>query len=146
MDTFNQLEHHHGSVTGQDDFVELPFERREKARQRVCLNTGEEVGIQIQRGSVMRGGDLLYSEKGRVIRVKAAAEAVSTVTSTDPAQLARVAYHLGNRHVWLQIGDGWVRYLADHVLDEMVRGLGAVVTCEQAPFEPESGAYGHSHD
>ena len=66
----------------------------------------------------------------------------------DPWSLARAAYHLGNRHVALQVGSGWLRYLHDHVLDDMVRGLGFEVVVEEAPFEPEAGAYGghgHSH-
>ena len=63
----------------------------------------------------------------------------------DPKALARAAYHLGNRHVPVQVGDGWLRYLADHVLDDMLRGLGLEPKSEQAPFEPESGAYGHVH-
>jgi urease accessory protein len=67
------------------------------------------------------------------------------VTSEDAWQLARASYHLGNRHVALQIGRGWVRYQHDHVLDDMVRGLGLTVTIEQAPFEPEAGAYGGAH-
>jgi len=71
------------------------------------------------------------------------------VRADDPRLLARVAYHLGNRHVALQIGAGWLRYSHDHVLDELSRGLGAQLTIEQAPFEPEAGAYhdasGHSH-
>ena len=75
--------------------------------------------------------------------------------SGEPRALARAAYHLGNRHVALQIGPGWLRYCHDHVLDDMLRGLGLTVTVEQAPFEPEAGAYhadadgahshGHSH-
>ena len=72
-------------------------------------------------------------------------EAVSTVNADDPKALARAAYHLGNRHVAVQVGDGWLRYLADHVLDDMLRGLGLEPKSERAPFEPESGAYGHAH-
>jgi len=75
------------------------------------------------------------------------------VTAREPALLARAAYHLGNRHIWLQVGEGWLRYLADPVLDDMVRSLGFDVVSEEAPFEPEAGAYasgdraahGHSH-
>jgi urease accessory protein len=80
--------------------------------------------------------------------VGAAPEWVSTLHAPDARLLARVAYHLGNRHVALQIGEGWLRYSHDHVLDEMARGLGAQLSVEQAPFEPEGGAYhagGHSH-
>ena len=126
--------------------LELPFELRSKSRLRTQLATGEEVGVVLERGTVLRGGDRLQADDGRVVRVVAAAENVSTVRASDPWLLARAAYHLGNRHVALQVGDGWIRYLHDHVLDDMVRGLGFEVTLESAPFEPEAGAYGaHSH-
>jgi len=73
--------------------------------------------------------------------VSAAPETVSTVRCAEPQLLARIAYHLGNRHVALQIGTGWLRYQHDHVLDAMVQGMGLNVSVEQAPFEPEAGAY-----
>jgi urease accessory protein len=76
-----------------------------------------------------------------VIEIDAASETVSTVRSADHRWLARAAYHLGNRHVALQIGEGWLRYSHDHVLDQMLHGLGLAVTVEQASFEPEAGAY-----
>lgn len=119
----------------------LPFQLRSKSRLRTTLDSGEEVGLMLERGSVLRGGDLLIADDGRVIEVVAAPEAVSTVCASDPSQLARASYHLGNRHVALQIGQGWVRYQYDHVLDDMVRGLGLEVIVEEAPFEPEGGAY-----
>lgn len=123
----------------------LPFQSRSKSRLRTTLDGGEEVGLVLDRGSVLRGGDLLIADDGRVVEVVAAPEAVSTVRSDDPWQLARASYHLGNRHVALQIGQGWVRYQHDYVLDDMVRGLGLQVTVEEAPFEPEGGAYGTAH-
>ncbi|MBC7983411.1 MAG: urease accessory protein UreE [Candidatus Obscuribacterales bacterium] len=124
----------------------LPFELRQKSRLRTLLSTGEEVGLNLERGYILRGGDLLLASDGRVIQVIAAPESVSLVASSDPSQLARAAYHLGNRHVSVQIGAGWLRYLHDHVLDDMVRGLGLPVTLDTLPFEPEAGAYsGHSH-
>lgn len=124
----------------------LPFEQRSKSRLRTTLANGEEAGLFLERGSVLRGGDLLLADDGRVVEIVAAPETVSTVRSDDPGQLARACYHLGNRHVALQIGQGWVRYLHDHVLDDMVRGLGLSIAVEEAPFEPEAGAYGaHSH-
>lgn len=124
----------------------LPFQLRNKSRLRTALDTGEEVGLILERGSILRGGDLLLAEDGRVVEVVAEPETVSTVRASEPLALCRASYHLGNRHVALQIGPGWVRYQHDHVLDEMVRGLGLAVTVEQAPFEPEAGAYGgHSH-
>jgi urease accessory protein len=124
----------------------LPFELRSKSRLRTMLDNGEEAAVLTERGSILRGGDKLLADDGRVIEVIAATETVSTVRAHDPWHLARVSYHLGNRHVALQIGHGWVRYQHDHVLDDMVRGLGLEVAVEQAAFEPEAGAYGaHSH-
>jgi urease accessory protein len=127
------------------DRLVLPFDSRQKSRLRTRLVSGAEAGLFLERGTVLRGGDLLLADDGTVIQVVAADETVSTVTSKDPAQLARAGYHLGNRHVAVQIGAGWLRYRHDHVLDDMVRGLGLPVSIEQAPFEPEGGAYSHSH-
>ena len=123
----------------------LPFELRQKSRLRARLASGLEVGLFLERGIVLRGGDLLLAEDGTVVEVVAALETVSTVRDTDATRLARAGYHLGNRHVPVEIGSGWLRYGHDHVLDDMVRGLGLSVVVEQAPFEPEAGAYGHSH-
>ena len=128
----------------------LPFEQRQKSRLRTRLDSGEEVGLFLPRGTVLRHGDRLRATDERVVEVRAAPETVSTAHTTDSLLLARAAYHLGNRHVALQLGPGWLRYLHDHVLDGMVRELGLEVVCEQAPFEPEAGAYGgghhHGHD
>lgn len=129
------------SVTGCSDTVALPFEARQKARQRITLASGRSAGLKLPRGTVLRSGDHLQSECGTCIRIDAAPESVSSVASSDLQTLARAAYHLGNRHVWLQIGDGWLRYLHDHVLDAMVRGLGLDVQHDTLPFEPEAGAY-----
>ena len=132
--------------TPADVELVLPFQLRNKSRLRTTLDNGEEVGLILERGSVLRGGDLLLADDGRVVEVVSEPEAVSTVSATDPLALCRASYHLGNRHVALEIGNGWVRYRHDHVLDEMVRGLGLCVIVETAPFEPEAGAYGgHSH-
>ena len=110
----------------------LPFEQRQKSRLRTRLASGEEVALTLERGSVLRGGDLLLAADGRVVEVVAALETVSTVSAPDPWQLARASYHLGNRHVALQVGQGWLRYQHDHVLDDMVSGLGLQVVVEQA--------------
>ena len=125
----------------------LPFDLRNKSRLRTSVN-GEEAGLILERGTVLRGGDLLLADDGRVIEIVAASETVSTVRSRDGGNLARAAYHLGNRHVALQVGADWLRYQHDHVLDDMVRGLGFSIAIEEAPFEPEGGAYGagaHQH-
>jgi urease accessory protein len=128
------------------DQLVLRFEQRQKARLRTRLESGREVGIQLARGTILRGGDLLRADSGEIVRVVAAAEPVSTVTGQDPLALARGAYHLGNRHVSLEVGQGYLRYLADHVLDHMVESLGLRVRHENAAFEPEGGAYHHGHD
>jgi urease accessory protein len=122
--------------------LSLPYEQRIKSRLRTCLSDGTEVGVLLPRSTVMYHGDWLRSAEGITVRVEAAAESVSTVSSPNPRLLALACYHLGNRHMALQIGEGWVRYLHDHVIDDMVRGLGLEVMAESAPFEPESGAYG----
>ncbi len=119
----------------------LPFGERSKSRLRATLDNGEEAGLFLERGSVLRHGDLLLADDGRVVEVQAAPETVSTVHTDDALMLARASYHLGNRHVALQIGTGWVRYQHDHVLDDMLRGFGLDVVIEQIPFEPEGGAY-----
>jgi len=123
------------------DRLVLPFERRQVARQRVKLASGREAAVLLPRGTVLRGGDLLRCRTGETIEVVAAPEDVSTVHCRDRRRLARLAYHLGNRHVSLEVGDGWVRYVRDHVLDDMVRHLGCEVVHESVPFEPEGGAY-----
>jgi urease accessory protein len=125
----------------------LPFELRQKSRLRAKLASGEEAGLFLERGEVLRDGDFLLAEDGRVIRVAAKPERVLDIVCPDAEALVRTAYHLGNRHVPLQVGPGWLRIAADHVLRQMVEGLGATVVAREAPFQPESGAYasGHTH-
>jgi len=121
--------------------LELPYELRSRTRFRMHLAGGEEVRVLLPRGQILRGGDRLLAGDGRVVEVAAAAETVSIAHGEDVRLLARAAYHLGNRHTALQIGQGWLRYRHDHVLDHMLQGLGLRVTVERAPFEPETGAY-----
>ena len=124
----------------------LSFEARCKSRLRTRLLSGEEVGLFMERGTVLRGGDKLAANDGTVIEVVAAPEMLMEATTNDPLLLAKAAYHLGNRHVAVHLLPGRLRFGADHVLGEMVRGLGLPVTEIEAPFEPESGAYGaHPH-
>ena len=131
-----------------EDLLVLPYDRRQKARQRVSLESGREAGLFLPRGTVLRGGDLLVSETGLRLKVVAAREQVSIARTDDALLLTRIAYHLGNRHVAVQIVKDRLIYRHDHVLDDMVRGLGVEVTVSLQPFEPEEGAYhggGHSH-
>ena len=108
------------------------------------LDDGREAGVFLARGETLRDGDLLGSADGTLVCVRAAAEPVSEVHCDDPLLLARACYHLGNRHVALQITPGRLRYQHDHVLDDMLRGLGLQPAFVEAPFEPEPGAYGGS--
>jgi urease accessory protein len=133
-------------VKGQ---LKLPFELRQKSRLHTKLVSGEEVGLVLPRGEILRGGDLVTASDGRVIEVLAAPEALLHVECAGAADLAKAAYHLGNRHVPVQVGEGFLRLAADHVLEEMLKKLGAKVTHVEAPFEPEAGAYAgghHTHD
>ncbi|HKO88020.1 MAG TPA: urease accessory protein UreE [Burkholderiales bacterium] len=127
----------------------LPFEARQKSRFLAVLSNGEEVSLFMPRGTILRGGEWLKAKDGRIVRVLAAHERIMEVRCKDAQTLARTAYHLGNRHVHLQVGDGWLRLEHDHVLKEMLLGLGASIEEIEAPFEPEAGAYGglggHSH-
>lgn len=144
-----RLDHAH-AVTAS---ATLALDTRLKSCGPIRLDDGREAGLLLPRGHLLRGGDLLANDDvSEVVRIIAAPETVSTVIAGDGLLLARVCYHLGNRHVPLQIAAGWARYQHDHVLDDMVRGLGAEVSVEQAPFEPEAGAYqsaphdhGHGH-
>lgn len=131
-----------------DGELVLPFHLREKSRLRAVLASGEEVALLRPRGTVLRGGDLLQGgdDQGvRVVRVVAEAEDVYRVRHADAPGLVRCAFHLGNRHTQAEIGDGWLRIRADPVLGEMLAQLGAQVSAERAPFEPEAGAYGGGH-
>lgn len=127
------------------DTLTLFYDERKKSRLRARTDAGVDIAIVLPRGSALKDGDLLLATTGEVLAVRAAREIVSEALASDPVLLARAAYHLGNRHVPLQIIDGLLRYQHDHVLDGMVRELGLRVSKKQAPFEPESGAYSHSH-
>ena len=123
----------------------LPFEKRQKSRLRVSLDNNQEAALMLERGSVLRHGDLLQAKNGLIVEVRAADEEVAVVSTEDSFLFARACYHLGNRHVPLQIGERWLRIQRDHVLESMVQSLGLLVRHEIAAFEPESGAYsGHS--
>jgi urease accessory protein len=124
--------------------LELTFDTRCKSRLRTQLASGEECGLFLERGTVLRGGDKLLSNDGRIVEVIAAPEKLMEAVSGDPLLLAKAAYHLGNRHVAVHMLPGKLRLTDDHVLGEMVRGLALKVSEIEAPFEPESGAYGHA--
>jgi len=123
--------------------LSLGFEDRRRSRQLARLDDGREVGLDLPRGTVLREGDRLSGDGVPVIVVRAAPETLSVARTSDAHLLARAAYHLGNRHVPLQVAPQRLAYQHDHVLDGMVRELGLTVTTERAPFEPEAGGYRH---
>lgn len=141
MLTLNNKIDHSDNIFAQ---LILPYEMRENSRLRTILASGEEVAIFTARGTVLRHNDLLQGEDGRVVQIVAAAEPTYRVTCHTPHDLLRCAFHLGNRHTQTQVGDGFLRIHQDAVLKQMLQGLGATVTEETAPFEPEAGAYGSS--
>ena len=145
MHEFTSFGHHHDLI---DATVTLDYERRQKSRQRVVLDNGVEAGIVLAHGEKLPSGCVLLTTEGYSVRVVAGAETLSAVYSEDTHALTRASYHLGNRHVAVQIDRDCLRYLRDHVLDDMIRGLGLALVHELGPFEPEVGAYAkhaHSH-
>jgi urease accessory protein len=123
----------------------MRFEDRRKSRLRAVLDDGREAALLLPRGTILRDGDHLRdAAAGTVVAVRAAAQTLSYVEVADPFLLTRAAYHLGNRHIPVQIGRGWLAYEHDHVLDDMVRDLGLSVETRTAPFEPEAGGYRHA--
>jgi urease accessory protein len=128
----------------------LAFDARKKSRQLVRLDSGEEIGILLPPGTILRDGDVIESEDRSLFQIKAAREALMMVTTTDSFQLLRAAYHLGNRHVAIQLQPDRILLQVDSVLKEMLVGLGLTVTIVSEQFTPETGAYGgghkHGHD
>ncbi|AKZ64548.1 urease accessory protein UreE [Herbaspirillum hiltneri N3] len=142
MLTLNTKIEHAEKIDGE---LLLPYDQREKSRLRATLLSGEDVAVFTVRGTVLRNGDLLRGDDGRVVKINAAKEATYRVEAASPHQLLRCAFHLGNRHTQAQVGEGFLRIRKDPVLKEMLEGLGALVIEEEAAFEPESGAYGGGH-
>jgi urease accessory protein len=125
--------------------AQLPFEARCKSRLLLKLDNGEMVALVVERGRLLRNGERVRIEDGREVEIIAADESLLEGVSQDPLLIAKAAYHLGNRHVAVQLLPDRVRFLADHVLSDMVKGLGLEVGAVTAPFDPEGGAYGHGH-
>jgi urease accessory protein len=139
--------------------VTLDWDLRQKSRFETTDSLGRSVGVFLPRGSVVRGGDVLVAEDGSLIRVQAAPQSVLRITACtahgSPFDLTRAAYHLGNRHVPIELRPDYLQIEPDHVLAEMLRAMHLIVNPVDAPFEPESGAYsshgghasheGHAH-
>jgi urease accessory protein len=132
--------------------VELDWDVRQKSRFDATDSQGRQLGVFLPRGTAVRGGDVLVAEDGSLVRVVAAPQPVLVVRHCpehgSPFDLLRAAYHLGNRHVQLELQPDHLKLEPDHVLADMLRQMHLVVTEAQAPFEPEGGAYatgGHGH-
>ena len=140
--------------------VELDWDVRQKSRFAATDSAGRELGIFLPRGTLVRGGDVLVAEDGSLVRVIAAPQPVLVITHCanhgTPFDLTRAAYHLGNRHVPIELQPDHLKIEPDHVLADMLRAMHLIVKAQDLPFEPEGGAYaaghggghdhGHSHD
>ena len=139
--------HHHWSEAPADTVV-LDFDDRHRRRMAMGGTRGLEFLLDLENATVLRGGDALVLDDGRLVEVVAAPEPLAEIRGTDPQHLVRVAWHLGNRHLPTQITAKGLRIRRDHVIEAMVKGLGARVIEIEAPFDPEGGAYaggGHAH-
>jgi urease accessory protein len=133
------------------DTVVLDFDDRHRRRMAMTGTRGLEFLLDLENATALRGGDALLLEDGRLIEVVAAPEPLLEIKGADPHHLIRVAWHLGNRHLPTQLMPKGLRIRRDHVIEAMVKGLGARVIEIEAPFDPEGGAYasaahGHAHD
>ncbi|WP_119025484.1 urease accessory protein UreE [Acinetobacter soli] len=127
--------------------VELNFDTRQKSRFRATLKDGTDIGADLPRTGILRSGSFIATHDGDILRVDAKPERLMQVTAKTDFELLKAAYHLGNRHVPLMLTPYALYFEPDHVLAEMVEGLGLVVKEVEHMFEPESGAYAqHAHD
>ena len=133
-----------------DDRVVLDHLQREKGRFKTLTQSGAELRIFLERGNRLAIGAILRSDCGRNFEVVGAREEVARATAEDWETFSKACYHLGNRHVKLQIGERWLAITTDRVLEDMLRQMGLQISREQAVFVPEAGAYtggqhGHHH-
>jgi urease accessory protein len=127
------------------DRVELDAGERHRRRIVLTGEKGTQFLLDLPHATVLRDGDGLVLDDGSIVLVVGKCEALVEITAASPHELARIAWHIGNRHAEVQIVGGRLRLRQDHVLEEMLRGLGAQLTRINAPFEPEAGAYDHEH-
>ena len=132
--------------------VELDWDVRQKSRFDCTDSAGRQLGVFLPRGTTVRGGDVLVAEDGSLVRIIAAPQTVLRITHCTahgtPYDLIRAAYHLGNRHVQIELKPDHLKIEPDHVLGDMLRAMHLIVNTVSEPFEPEAGAYaqgGHGH-
>jgi urease accessory protein len=147
LQVFERLSHTHDTI---NDSITLDHDTRKKSRIKGCTDQGADIAIFVERGHPLLVGEILKTECGLLIAVKGAKEAVSTAVAKDWLAFSKICYHLGNRHTVLQIGELWVRFKPDHVLEALAEKYGLSINQTPAVFEPENGAYGtsnsgHSH-
>lgn len=129
------------------EILELTFDTRQKSRFRATLQDGTDIGADLPRTGILRSGSYIATHEGDVLRIDAKPEQLMQVTAKTDFELLKAAYHLGNRHVPLMLTPYALYFEPDHVLAEMVEGLGLAVKQVEHAFEPESGAYAqHAHD
>ena len=129
-----------------DDRIVLDFDHRHRRRLRMTTCGGRDFLLDLEEARPIRNGDMLELTDGTRVTVIAKAERVAEIRTDDPHRLMRIAWHLGNRHLPTEILADRLRIAYDHVIVDMVSGLGGVVEVVEAPFQPEGGAYGHGHD
>lgn len=134
-----------GALNGRIALDTITLDRAARWRRRVALKTdkGEDILLDLAETTLLENGDALVLENGRCVKVVAAPEALLEVTAKTPLALARLAWHIGNRHTPAEIAARAIYIQPDHVLADMVRGLGGTVREVSRPFDPEGGAYGH---
>jgi urease accessory protein len=145
LQAYERFSHIHSEIS---DTITLDQDTRKKARIKTETDGGLDIGIFMERGHPLLVGEFLKTECGLFIEIKGRAEPVSNAIATDWLSFCQVCYHLGNRHTSLQIGELWVRFKPDHVLEELAVKYGLTIDNTPSIFEPENGAYGtrsHSH-
>ena len=157
---FTQRRTNHTEWSGNDFRLSLTADERTKTRRYVTTDDGQGIYLRLPRGTILRHDDALMSvpdidalESAEeftnnltpIVRIIAKPEAVMIVRGATQLDVMKAAYHLGNRHVALEVGANYLRLAPDSVLEPMLQHLGVVVTAETVPFQPESGAYGHHH-
>ncbi|MBD2366087.1 urease accessory protein UreE [Leptolyngbya sp. FACHB-402] len=128
-----------------DYILSLTAEERTRSRFLFQSDDGQEVYLNLPRGTTLKDGDWLESDQGKFAKIQAKPEPVLTITTSQSLDLLQAAYHLGNRHVPLEISSAYLRLSPDPVLQDLLEHRGLQVKSEIVPFQPESGAYGHSH-
>jgi urease accessory protein len=139
-----------GSWSDPIDEVLIDFDRRHRRRIVLTTQAGRDLLIDFPQAARLRDGDGLVLDDGGIVRVRARPEPLLEVHAHDDGELVRIAWHLGNRHLPVQLFSDRIRIRADHVIQNMIEGLGGHVEAIDAPFDPEAGAYapgaGHHHD